>query len=213
MGRSADVVDVRNVGAVIDARLKRTPEEELVERASAAIRIAADEIDVHRLEVRRRIGPPRELDLGPVLDMGGEPPLDAVRVRLAHCLRPATIRGRFDLAGRVALHEARRLRHLEPKDRRTRRRSAWIKRSWLAYADRGLGRQEAAFGFVRGARNAVQSAGQMDERDLGEIRIAAPAWRTRQGVMNLHVAFAVPKGSQASLYLSRRRHGPILEQA
>src|SRR5580704_6137316 len=117
MSRRANVVDVRNVGAVIDARLERTPEEELVERARAAIRIAADEIDVHRLEVRRRIGPPRELDLGPVLDMGGEPPLDAVRVRLAHGLRPTAIRGRVDLAGRVAFHEAWRLRHLQPEDR------------------------------------------------------------------------------------------------
>src|SRR5277367_2035673 len=61
MGRCADVIDVRNVGAVIDARLERAPEEKLVKRASAAIRIAADEIDVHRLEVRRRVRPTREL--------------------------------------------------------------------------------------------------------------------------------------------------------
>src|SRR5277367_3340990 len=74
MGRRADVIDVRNEGAVIDARLERAPEEKLVERASAAIRVAADKIDVHRLEVRRRVGAARELDLGPVLDMRHEPP-------------------------------------------------------------------------------------------------------------------------------------------
>ena len=53
----------------------------------------------------------------------------------------------------------------------------------------------------------------MDERDLGEIRITAPPWRAFQRIMDLHVAFAVPKGVQASLYLGRGRYGPILEQA
>src|SRR5580698_9237415 len=83
MGRSANVIDVRNVGTVIDARLERAPEEELVERAGTAVRIAADEIDVHRLEVRGRVCAAREFDLGPVLDMRGEPPLDPVGVRFA----------------------------------------------------------------------------------------------------------------------------------
>src|SRR6516165_10772633 len=91
MGRSADVVDVRNVSAVIDARLERPPEEELVQRAGAAIRVAADEIDVHFLEVRGRARTASELDLGPVLDMRGEPPLDPVGVRLAHGLRPSSV--------------------------------------------------------------------------------------------------------------------------
>src|SRR6202020_3138598 len=120
-----------------------------------AKRTAADEMDFHRLEVRRQIAPPRELDLGPVLDMRGEPPLDAVRVRLAHGLRPTAIRGRVDLAGRVAFHEAWRLRHLQPEDRSAGWRSARIERRRLADADRGLGRQEAAFGLVRGARPTV----------------------------------------------------------
>src|ERR1700679_2754242 len=93
MGRSADVIDVRNIRAVIDARLERAPEEDLVERASAAIRVAAHEIDVHRLEVRRRVRAAPELDLRPVLDMRREPPLDAVGERLAHSLRPAPIGG------------------------------------------------------------------------------------------------------------------------
>src|SRR6516225_4042874 len=98
MGRSADVVDVRNVSAVIDARLERPPEEELVQRAGAAIRVAADEIDVHFLEVRGRVCPAGKPDLGPVLDMRGEPPLDPVGVRLARTLRPASVRWRRDLA-------------------------------------------------------------------------------------------------------------------
>src|SRR5580698_3518676 len=98
MGRSADVIDVWNVGAVIDARLKRAPEEGLVERAGAAVRITADEIDVHRLEIGGRVGAARELDLGPILDVPSEPPLDPVGVRLAHGLRPAAVCGRFDLA-------------------------------------------------------------------------------------------------------------------
>src|SRR6185437_12348473 len=80
MGRGADVVEVRNEGAVIDGSLERAPDEELVERAGAAVRIAADEIDVHRFEVRGRIGPARELDPGPVVDMRGEAPLDPVGV-------------------------------------------------------------------------------------------------------------------------------------
>src|SRR3984957_12889533 len=163
MGRSADVIDVRNVGAVIDARLERAPEEGLVERAGAAVRIAADEIDVHRLEVRGRIRPAGELDLSPVLYMPSEPQLDPVRVRLAHCLGPAAVRRRFDFLSRVALHEARRFGQLQPKDRCARRRPTWIERGWLADANRWLRRQEAAFRLVRGARNAVQPACQMDE--------------------------------------------------
>src|ERR1700685_3269258 len=102
MGRSADVIDVRNIRAVIDARLERAPEEELVERASAAIRVAADEIDVHRLKVRGRVRAASELDLGPVLNMRREPTLDAVGVRLAHGFRPAAVRRRFDFLSGVA---------------------------------------------------------------------------------------------------------------
>src|SRR6516162_8849699 len=51
VGRGADVIDVRNVSPVIDARLERSPQEELVERARAAVRIAANQIDVYFLEV------------------------------------------------------------------------------------------------------------------------------------------------------------------
>src|SRR5258708_40189532 len=69
MGRRADVVDVRNVGAMIDARLERAPEEELVERASPAIRVAADKVNVHRLEDFRRVSAPGDLDRAAVLAM------------------------------------------------------------------------------------------------------------------------------------------------
>src|ERR1700722_13803622 len=155
---------------------------------------------------------PGELDLGPVLDMRGELPLDPIGVRLAHSLRPSAVSGRLDFLSRVAFHEARRLGHLQPKNRRPRRRAARIELGRLADTNRWLRRKQAAFGLVRSARNAVQSACEVYESDLGEIRIAAPAGRAFERIMDLHVALSVPKGFQAGSDVGRGRQGAVLAE-
>ena len=213
MGRGADVIDVRNVGAVIDACLERPPEEELVERAEAAVRIAADEIDVHSLEVGRRIGAARELDLGPVLDMLGEPPLDAVGVGFAQRLGPACrpqgrgSRPRRRLSPSAAPRASAAKGSPRPAARGSDRAPSAGRRRSLAPPAGGRARPRSR----RATRRRVRR--QMHERDLGEVLFAAPARRLFERIMDLHVALAVPIGLQASPDVRRRWHGPVLEQA
>ena len=59
MGRCADMVEALDRRGVVDAALERPPQEGLVDGRRAAIGIAADQVDVHRLEIGRRIGAAR----------------------------------------------------------------------------------------------------------------------------------------------------------
>ena len=59
--------------------------------AGAAIGVAADEIDVHRLEIGRRIGAPRDDVLAEAVDVAREDRLDAIGIGLADRLAPAPV--------------------------------------------------------------------------------------------------------------------------
>lgn len=155
MRRGADVVEIADRGRVVAAVGERPEQEELVDRAGAAVRLAADEVDVERLEVGRRVGAARENRLGEAVDVAGENRLDPVGVRLAQRFGPAAVGGDVDLAGGVALHLARRLGELHPQDRRALRAARRIDRRRLADADRRLGREQAADAFVGGTRDAI----------------------------------------------------------
>ena len=94
---------------------KRPPEEVLVERERAGVRIAALEVDVRRLQVRGRKHDAladRRLE---VRDVVCDAPLDAVGVTLAQRLRPRAVAD-VELAGRVPLDLPRQLLQLDPEE-------------------------------------------------------------------------------------------------
>jgi hypothetical protein len=103
--RRADVpeaVDRR----LVAGRLREWPEEEvLVEPARAAVDVAADEVDVERLDVRRRHCDTSDRRALEVAYMAPEPRNDAVGVRLAQLLGPLAVSD-VELARRVALDTA-----------------------------------------------------------------------------------------------------------
>ena len=162
MGRGADVVKARDRRAVVDRAAERAPEEELVDAAEPAIGIAADEIDVERFEIGGRIA------LCARSTPSWKPSMCEARIastRSAYFSRSASvqcaIRRRRDLAGRVALDEARRFRQLQPQDRAAFRAAARIERGGLADADRRHRRQHAALRLVRRLGHAVETRRQM----------------------------------------------------
>ena len=57
----------------------------------AAIGIAADQIDVHRFEIGRRIGAARDHAVLEAVDMAGEDRLDAVGIGFAQRLGPLPV--------------------------------------------------------------------------------------------------------------------------
>ena len=115
MRRGADVVqplDGRRVAGLLG---ERAPEEVLVERERARVRIAAREVDVRRLEVGRREHDALEDRRLEVRRVAREPLDDAVRVALAQRLRPRAV-ARVEHAGGVALHVPGQLLELDPDD-------------------------------------------------------------------------------------------------
>src|SRR5271167_3510033 len=185
MRRGADVVERGHMGAVVDRRGERAPDEELIETAIPTIRIAADEIDVQALEIGGGIDLARDRQARKILDVPRKQSLDAVGEGLADGLGPASVRRRRNLAGRVALDEARRLRQLQPEDRLAFGRPRRIERGRLTHADRRLRRQEAALGFVGRTGYAVEAGRHMQESDLTEIAAALPARRRLQRIVDL----------------------------
>src|SRR5215472_18659098 len=91
MGRGANVMQPLNRGAVIDRRRKRAPQEKLIETAKASIGVATDEVDVERLEIGRRIGPPPHDAVAETVDVGGEDRFYPVRQTFAYCLGPLPV--------------------------------------------------------------------------------------------------------------------------
>src|SRR5688500_7122792 len=77
-----------------------------------------DEVHVERLQIRRRISPPRHDVVAEAIDVGGEDRLDAIGIGVADGLVPLPIRWSGDRAARVALDAARCLRKLDPQDAR-----------------------------------------------------------------------------------------------
>src|SRR5271154_3403621 len=164
MRRGADVMEPRHMGAVTDRGRKWAPDEKLIEPATPAIRIAADEIDVQALEIGGGIDFAGDHQARKILDVPREQSLDTVGEGLADGLGPASVRRRWNLAGGVALDEARRLRQLQPEDRLAFGRPRWIERGRLPQADRRLRRQQAAFGFVGRAGYSVEAGRHMQQR-------------------------------------------------
>jgi hypothetical protein len=56
MGGRAEMIKPGDGRAVIDGRVKLQPQKKLIDAAKAALRIAANEIDIQRFEIGRRIG-------------------------------------------------------------------------------------------------------------------------------------------------------------
>src|SRR5690349_2764240 len=97
MGRGADMVQARYRRAVVDGIAERAPEEELVDAAEAAVGIAADEIDVQRFEVGRRIHFAGDDAVVEILDVRRHDRLDAVGILLAYLFGPPSVCRRRDL--------------------------------------------------------------------------------------------------------------------
>src|SRR6185437_3150548 len=110
MGARADVPHAFDRCPVAGQLAERPPQEVLVERERAAVRVAVVEVDVRSLEIRRRQADTPEDRRLEVRDVARETRLDAIGVALAQLLRPRSVAARDDvveLAGRVALHVPR----------------------------------------------------------------------------------------------------------
>src|SRR6478609_2485957 len=144
-------------GVLVTGRLgERAPEEILVERAGAAVDVAADEIAVQRLEAGRRDDDALQRRGAEVLDRVAQPGDDAVGICLAQLVGPAAV-ARVEVAGGIALDSAcRKLLQLDPDDGLTFRRARWVERHRLAADDRRLGRKETALCLVDGPRDTVE---------------------------------------------------------
>ena len=193
---------------------QRAPEEVLVERARAAVDVAADEVDVRRLDVG-----------------GGED--DAPIVAALEVLR---------CDGRAARRSGRRTPRAAPPSTCRRRRRArplrrpsgrdgsswsWIQRihepsgaregstaHGLAADDRRLGGEEAAVGLVDRARDAVEAGRDVDDRRPAEALVAPPVGRLAQGEVDLHLAAAVAEAARRVCHAagaSRRSEQPPVE--
>ena len=126
------------------------PEKVLVEGKRPAVRVAALEVRVCGREVGRREGDASQDGGLEVRDVRCEPPLDPVGVALAELLRPLAP-ARVELAGSVAADVPRQLLELDPQDRESRRRAAWIERRGLADDDCRLRGKQPALRLVHGA--------------------------------------------------------------
>src|SRR3954453_21502401 len=136
--------------------VRRAPEEVLVERERAAVRIALDEVHVRRPEVGGRQHSAREDRRLEIRDLLREARLDAVGVALPQLLRPCPVAG-VELAGGVALDLPRELLQLDPEDPLPVRRTRGIDRQRLPDDDRGLRGQQPPLRLVHRPRDAVEA--------------------------------------------------------
>src|SRR5579862_4071581 len=103
MGRGADVMQPRHRRRVVDCAVEGPPEEELVDAAESSIRITADQINIERFEIARRIRLARDDAAAEILDVRGEYRLDPVGEFFPYCFGPAAVGRRGNLSGGVAL--------------------------------------------------------------------------------------------------------------
>src|SRR5581483_7688847 len=127
--RGADVPHARHVGAV-----RSPPQEALVELERAAVRVAADEVDVRRLQVGRGEADALQDRALEVRYVPRDPGLDPVGVALAELLRPGAV-AHVELAGRVALHVPGKLLQLDPEEALPCRGARRVERQRLADDD------------------------------------------------------------------------------
>src|SRR6476659_871020 len=115
MGPGSDVVAAGDRRAVPRQRRARPPDQVLVERARARVDVAADQVHVRALDVRRREDDALQERGLEVWDVAGDAGLDAVCIPLLELVRPGAVL-RVDLAGRVALRHAGQLLELDPEN-------------------------------------------------------------------------------------------------
>ena len=155
MGRGADVPQAVH-GCAMPWRLREGAEEEvLVERARAAVDVAADQVDVQPGDVGRREDDALQCRALEVLDVAAEPGGDAISVGLAQLLRPGSVTD-VELTAGIALDASGwKLLKLDPDDPRAVRGARRIDRQRLAAGDGRLRGKEPALGLVDGARDTV----------------------------------------------------------
>jgi hypothetical protein len=93
--------------------------------------------------------------------MRSENRLHAVGVFFAYRFIPAPVRRRRNLAGSIALDEARRLGQLQPENRLSLGTAARVECRRLADANGRHGRQHATLRLVGGLGHAVQTRREM----------------------------------------------------
>ena len=210
----ADLPEVLHRCGVPWARRERPPEQVLVERQRAGVRVAVVQIHVGGLQVGGRERDPLANRRLQVRHMVRDPSLDPVGVALAELLRPAAVAG-IELAGAVALHDPGQLLQLDPKQPGSFGRAAGIHRQRLADHDGRLRREQAALGLVDGARDSVETGCEVDDCGPAESLVPLPLRRLGQGVVDLHLRPAVAEApaqipvavEQPSVELSRRHVG------
>src|SRR4051812_40273843 len=189
MRARADVPEAGHGSLVTGSLCQRAPEEILVERARAAVDVAADEISVERLEAGRRDNDALQRRGTEVLDRVAKPGDDAIGIRLAELVGPAAV-ARVEVAGGIGLDSAcRKFLQLDPDDRLAIRRAGRVERHRLATDDRRLGREEPSLCLVDGPRDAVETRGDVDNRAAGKaLRLAPlPARRLVERQVDLHL--------------------------
>src|ERR1700733_13340974 len=90
------MIKPRDERAVIDRSMERPPEEKLIDAAEAAVRIAADQIDLEHFDIGRRIGFARDDVAAKIFDLRGENGFDPVGEFFPDLIRPASVARRCD---------------------------------------------------------------------------------------------------------------------
>src|SRR5207249_12070516 len=101
MRAGADLVEPLDGRAMPRQSGPRAPDEVLVERAGAAVDVAAGHVDIGRLDVGRREDDALEERRLEVHELPGKARLDSIGVALAERFRPGAVAD-VELAGRVA---------------------------------------------------------------------------------------------------------------
>src|SRR6185295_1187320 len=102
-----------------------------------------------------------------------------------------------ELPCRVPFHLPRQFLQLDPENALPYRRARVIDRKRLSDDHRCLRREQTPVCLVDGSRDTVEAGREMNDRGLAETLVTLPAWRLRQGKMNLHVGAPVaetPRG-------------------
>jgi len=145
------VPEVVDGGAVSRCLCEWAEQEVLVERARAAVDVAADEVDVQLSDVRGGQDDALQGRALEVLDVAAEPGSDPVGIHLAQFLGPRTV-ANVDFGSGIAFDASgRKLLQLDPDDPGALGSSRRIHGDRLAADDRRLGRQEAALCLVHRA--------------------------------------------------------------
>src|SRR5262249_30951063 len=190
------------VRSMIDRGLERSPKEKLIEAEEAAIRIAANEVDIHGLKICRRIDPARNDALAQTVEVRHQNGLHAVGKPLAHLYGPTSVRRSHDLARRVALERPWGFRQLKPEYGLARRGAGRIERGRLPNTDRRHRRQQAALTFIGGARHTVYARREVQKRDVPKVA-RFPTRGGGQRIVHLEIAFAVTIAHGIPTYVGR----------